>query len=86
MSIMFYNCINLNILDLYSLNTSNVNDMSYMFYNCDKSIHLDLSSFYIKKENKISFMLYGCDNLKNIYSIFNRRNKIYISVQLKKRY
>ena len=34
MTQMFYNCFNLETLDLSSFNTANVRDMAYMFSTC----------------------------------------------------
>ncbi len=44
-SCMFCDCKNITNLDLSSLDTKNVTDMSYMFYNCNKLTNLYLSSF-----------------------------------------
>ena len=60
MSFMFYECKNLNNLDLSSFNTKNVTDMSHMFYYCNNLNNLDLSSFDTKNVTDMSSMLCGC--------------------------
>ena len=42
---MFYNCFNLNYLDINNFDISNVTDMSEMFYNCSSITSLDLSNW-----------------------------------------
>ena len=63
MSGMFSNCSSLESIDLFSFNTTNVNDMSFMFYECSSLKSANLSSFVINTNNKVS-MFQGCKSLK----------------------
>ncbi|MBE5812326.1 MAG: BspA family leucine-rich repeat surface protein [Clostridiales bacterium] len=71
---MFSGCTNLysNIdttLDLSSLNTANVIDMSYMFENCGVR-EVDLrGNFDTASVTDMSYMFSGCSNLQTIYGI-----------------
>ena len=53
---MFYNCCNLESLDLSSFNTQNVTNMKGMFLSCKKLQNLDLSSFNTQKVINMSGM------------------------------
>ena len=64
MSSMFYECGNLNYLNLSNFNTKNVTNMSYMFYKCN---NLDLSSFNTDNATNMNGILYGCPD--NIYEL-----------------
>ena len=66
-SCMFCDCKNITNLDLSSLDTKNVTDMSYMFYNCENITNLDLSSFDTKNVTDMSYMFYNCNKLTNLY-------------------
>ena len=52
MRYMFYNCEELEYLDLSNFKTSQVNYMGNMFYDCKKLKELDISNFSLN---------YGCD-------------------------
>lgn len=54
------------IIDLRSVDTSNVTDMSCMFKECVSLQNLDLSNFVISKKTQISGMFEGCDSLKTV--------------------
>ena len=57
---MFLYCTNLKEINLLSLNTSNVTDMSGMFHNCYTLNFLDLSRFYTKNVTDMSYMFTDC--------------------------
>ena len=70
-SYMFSKC-NFQIINLLSINTINVTNMSYMFSNCSSLKKINLSS--LKTENVIdmSHMFDGCEDLLDIdLSSFN---------------
>ena len=74
MSKMFYNCYNLNSLNLSQFNTGNVEKMNEMFYNCHELNSLDLSAFNTTKVNNMYRMFYYC-YVRTIYlSSFNTAN------------
>ena len=56
----------MNINNLSSFDTKNVNDMSYMFAYCYNLNNLDLSSFDTKNVKDMSWMFYDCSNLTNL--------------------
>ena len=75
MSKMFYNCYNLNSLNLSQFNTGNVEKMNEMFYNCQNLKSLDLSAFNTAKVNNMYRMFYYCCIVKTIdLSSFNTAN------------
>ena len=51
-SYMFYNCENLQSLDVSEFNTINVTNMSNAFYKCKQITNIDVSKKY-NKRNKI---------------------------------
>ena len=59
MSSMFYNCKNLNEIDLSNFNTNKVNDMSEMFSYCSSLNLLDLSSFNVQKSTNLNGIFYN---------------------------
>ena len=72
---LFYNCSNLQNVDLSSFNAQNVTNMSYMFYNCSNLQNVDLSSFNAQNVTNIHGMFYKCSNLKSLdLSSFNAQN------------
>ena len=74
MSKMFYNCYNLNSLDLSQFNTGNVEKMNEMFYNCHELNSLDLSAFNTTKVNNMYRMFYYCFVRTIDLSSFNTAN------------
>ena len=74
MSKMFYNCYNLNSLNLSQFNTGNVEKMNEMFYNCHELNSLDLSAFNTTKVNNMYRMFYYCSVRTIDLSSFNTAN------------
>lgn len=74
MSKMFYNCYNLNSLNLSQFNTGNVEKMNEMFYNCHGLNSLDLSAFNTTKVNNMYRMFYYCFVRTIDLSSFNTAN------------
>ena len=74
MSKMFYNCYELNSLDLSQFNTGNVEKMNEMFYNCHGLNSLDLSAFNTAKVNNMDRMFYYCFVKTIDLSSFNTAN------------
>ncbi len=74
MSKMFYNCYNLNSLNLSQFNTGNVEKMNEMFYNCHGLNSLDLSAFNTTKVNNMYRMFYYCYVRTIDLSSFNTAN------------
>ena len=75
MSKMFYNCLNIEIINIYGDSEHYIaaNDFNSMFYNCS---NLDTINFnYINTTNiqNMSYMFYNCKKLKH----FNRDNFTY---------
>ena len=69
---MFYNCTNLEKLDLSSFDTKNVTDMRGMFYLTSSLQELDLSNFDTSKVTNMRTMFYNCTNLEKLdLSSFN---------------
>ena len=66
MSNMFNNCQELDKINLSSINTENVTNMSLMFYNCSKLNNIDLSPFITKNVKSMDYMFGSCCNLKSI--------------------
>ena len=66
MSRMFYNCKNLQELDLTNFNTSNATKMYGIFGFCEKLQTLDLSSFDTSKVTDMSLMFWRCKSLKTV--------------------
>ena len=74
MSKMFYNCYELNSLNLSQFNTGNVEKMNEMFYNCHGLNSLDLSAFNTAKVNNMYRMFYYCFVKTIDLSSFNTAN------------
>ena len=74
MSKMFYNCYNLNSLNLSQFNTGNVEKMNEMFYDCHGLNSLDLSAFNTAKVNNMYRMFYYCFAKTIDLSSFNTAN------------
>ena len=74
MSKMFYNCYDLNSLNLSQFNTGNVEKMNEMFYNCHGLNSLDLSAFNTAKVNNMYRMFYYCFVKTIDLSSFNTAN------------
>ena len=55
---MFQNCKELKYLDVSSLDTSDVDNMSYMFDNCKSLISLNLTYFNTQKVYRFDLMLF----------------------------
>ncbi len=66
MHMMFYNCKDLQSLDLSGFNTSNVTTMKSMFYSCKKLEQLDLSAFDLRNVTTMNAMFYRCTALKTV--------------------
>ena len=80
MNSMFYECFNLETLDLFKFNTSRVTDMCYMFENCYKLQTLDLSSFDTSNVQKMFGMFKTCPKLQTLdLSNFFLKNDINLS-------
>lgn len=72
---VFYNCTNLQTIDLSRFNTKNVESMDAMFYGCTNLENIDVSSFNTKKVTNINSMFGNCKKLKSIdISNFNTEN------------
>ena len=71
---MFYNCYQLNSLNLSQFNTGNVEKMNEMFYNCQRLNSLDLSDFNTAKVNNMYRMFYYCIVRTIDLSSFNTAN------------
>lgn len=63
---MFFNCKNLESIDLSSWNTSNVIDMSHMFESCEKLKSLDLSMLNKSNVEDATNMFYRCLSLEEL--------------------
>ena len=66
MDYMFYNCLQLNKLDLTTFDTSNVTNMNSMFASCQVLTELDISDFDTSKVTNMSNMFYGCKKLPSL--------------------
>ena len=72
---MFYNCENLQKLDLSNFNTEIITNMSGTFYGCKNLKQLNLSNFNTKNVLNMSYIFYNCKNLVNLdLSTFNTEN------------
>lgn len=63
---MFYDCENLEELDVSMLDTGNVTDMEDMFAGCSKLESLDISQFDMKNVTTMDGMFWRCDKLKKV--------------------
>jgi surface protein len=73
---MFYNCSNLEKIDLSSFDTRKVANMSDMFHGCSNLIKIDLSSFNTKKVTNMGHMFDNCYKLTEIKLNKNSYEKI----------
>ena len=77
MSYMFYNCQNLNSLDLTSFNTAKVGNMSNMFYNCSALTTIYVSDEFVTEQvGDGSNMFSYCTNLKGFIDYTSSPDKI----------
>ena len=60
---MFFNCSNLQSIDLSSFTTENVVDMSDLFHDCTSLTSINLNSFTIEYVEKLDGMFYNCRSL-----------------------
>lgn len=69
---MFYDCFNIEKINVESFDTSKVISMYHMFFCCEKIRKLDLSNFILTGVN-VRSMFEGCKNLieLNIGSLFH---------------
>ncbi len=67
MSRMFYDCWNLQTLDISNFNTENVTDMSQMFGACKRLAKLNLGNFNTRNVKKMSGIFEKCDQLETIF-------------------
>ena len=73
-SYMFYDCSNINSIDLSSFDTEKVNNMSYMFKGCRNLENIDLTSFNTNNVENMSYMFSYCNKLNEIdLSSFNTK-------------
>lgn len=63
---MFYNCENLEKLDVSGFDTSNVTSMRTMFYGCKKLTEIDVSGFNTSKVTNMAYMFGNCFLLESI--------------------
>ena len=66
LSLMFFNCQNLESINLSSYDMSNITDMSSMFSGCSNLQSANLSSLKTKNEIDMANMFSGCSLLKNV--------------------
>ena len=66
MSVMFYDCYNLQDLDVSHFNTTNVTDMGWMFMGCSSLKSLDVSNFDTRKVTNMKSMFYNCYWLESL--------------------
>ena len=77
---MFYYCSDINEINLYNFDTSNVTDMKYMFYGCSSLTSLNLSNFNTSKVTSMNNMFAECSKLISInLSNFDTSNVIDMS-------
>lgn len=76
---MFYNCCNMEELDLKHFNTENILTMEGMFFKCSKISKLDLRLFNTAKVTNMFDMFAKCYNLEELdLSSFSTVNVIYM--------
>ncbi len=63
---MFYDCVNLQTVDLKGFGTSEVTDLSYMFFNCQSLTAVDVSTFNTSNVTNIGGMFSGCSSLTTL--------------------
>ena len=75
MNQMFYNCSDLQSVDLSSFNTASVTDMSSMFQRCSDLQNVDLSGWNTEKVTDMNQMFQECSALQSVnLSNFNTAN------------
>ena len=75
MSLMFYQCGNVENIDVSHFNTANVTDLRSMFNRCSKVKSLDLSHFNTDKVTTMNAMFFICSALENLdLTNFNTAN------------
>ena len=79
-SYMFYDCKNIESINLSSFNSQNVLNMEYMFAGCSNLNIINVSSINTKAVTKINGIFYGCESLEKInLSSFDTSNIINMS-------
>ena len=63
---MFYNCFQLQNIDLSEFDTKNATNMNSMFSGCKNLKELDLSNFNTSNVTRMDNMFSGCNNLKEL--------------------
>ena len=63
MDMMFYNCANLNSLNISSFDTSSVESMYNLFSGCRSLLSIDLSNFDTKKVTDMHSIFSDCTKL-----------------------
>ena len=77
---LFYDCWKITNIDLSSLNTKDVSNMSHMFSGCYYLYNINFSSFDTKNVTYMSHMFSGCFNLVNLdLSSFDTKSVIDMS-------
>ena len=71
-SFMFFNCPNIESIDLSTFDTSNITNMNYLFSECSELTNIDLSLLDTRNVNNMAFMFFNCCKLTNLdLSYFN---------------
>ena len=77
LAFLFYKCINLNEIDLFSFNSTNASDMSYMFSGCYSLVDIiGISSINTINMKNMSYMFRECTCLQWLDLKFNTINVI----------
>ena len=63
---MFYNCFNLESINLENINTENVEHMEYMFYGCSKLKNINLINFNTVNVLSMNSMFENCNSLEEL--------------------
>ena len=66
MSLMFFECSNLETLDVSSFSTQNVTTMEAMFYDCENLASLDVSHFNTANVTEMGWLFWGCSSLTSL--------------------
>ncbi len=67
MSRMFYDCRNLQTLDISSFDTGNVTDMSQMFGGCERLVMLNLGKLHTQNVQKMTGIFENCNQLEHVF-------------------
>ena len=72
---MFFNCKNLDSINLSNFNTDNIINLSGMFYGCSNLTNLDLSGFNTKNVIDMSNLFHSCKRLLyvNLYNFHTEK-------------